>query len=44
MFNGLKKLLRNADVSTTGNKANTTIAIPIKATPPNLSGIVLKIA
>jgi hypothetical protein len=43
-FNGLKKLLRKDDVSTTGRIARITIAIPIKITPPNLSGIVRKIA
>lgn len=43
-FTGLKKLLRNAEVSTTGNKAIITIANPINTTPPNLSGIVRKIA
>jgi hypothetical protein len=44
IFNGLKKLLRNFEVSTKGNNANTTIATPINTTPPNLSGIVLNTA
>jgi len=44
MLNGLKKLLRIDDVSTTGKRAKIKIANPIKDTPPNLSGILLKIA
>jgi hypothetical protein len=40
MFKGLKKLLRNTEVSTKGNNANTKIDNPIKTTPPNLSGMV----
>jgi hypothetical protein len=44
MFNGLKKLLRNTEVSATGSSAKIIIAIPIKTTPPSLSGMVRKTA
>jgi len=40
----LKYALRNDDVSTTGRTARITIAIPISATPPSLSGTVRRIA
>jgi hypothetical protein len=44
IFKGLKKLLRNTEVSTIGNIANTRIDNAISVTPPNLSGIVRKTA
>jgi len=44
ILKGLKKLLLIDEVSTTGNKTKITIAKPINTTPPNLSGILLKIA
>jgi hypothetical protein len=40
----LKKLLLTVEVSTTGKRSKITIAVPIAITPPNLSGILLKIA
>ena len=43
-WNGLKNALRTLELSKIGNSNKITIAKTIKTTPPNLSGIVLKIA
>jgi hypothetical protein len=40
----LKKLLLTKELSKIGKNNKITIARTIKTTPPNLSGIVLKIA
>lgn len=44
MINGLKKVLLNIETSTSGKAIIIIIESPIKITPPNLSGIVRKIA
>jgi hypothetical protein len=43
-WNGLKNELRTLELSKTGKNNKITIAKTIKTTPPNLSGMVLKIA
>jgi hypothetical protein len=44
LLRGLKYMLRKKDVSTRGRNARMIIAIPIRRTPPSLSGIVRRTA